>query len=61
MKLPQQQLLGAVRRHHRGRITRSATPAGVLPQDEWCEDVCHDTYEAGSEAQEDCLESCWED
>jgi hypothetical protein len=64
MKLPQQQLTGAMRKHYKGRMERSPAPshaAGIIPQDEGCENVCRDAYEAGSAEEEECLQSCWED
>jgi len=63
MKLPGQ-LHGAQRRHHRGRGTRATLAAhqgGIVPQDSWCEDMCWDAYDDGSDEQEECLESCWDD
>lgn len=64
MKPPEPQS-GAMRKSHRGRVRSSHTPglhySGVMPQDEWCEDVCHDTYDIGSDEHEDCLDWCREE
>ena len=53
MKLPNE-IQGVYRRSQRGMIVESM---GIIPQD-YCEDVCHEVYEIGSDEHQDCLENC---
>ena len=62
MKLPTKLHTATRSRRQRAKNThpRSASHAGVMPQDAWCEEVCQETYPRGSEARNDCMTRCWE-
>lgn len=68
MKLPSP--LSGICRGHRWERPASMTKRlgttphaqdGITPQQEWCEDVCQETYDVGSEEHEECLAFCRED
>jgi len=53
MKLPNS-ITGVFRRHSQGRVTHSR---GIAPQD-YCEDLCFENFEVGSDEHQECLENC---
>lgn len=63
MKLPGK--CAPVYRTHHPRHARvnghNGIPEGVRPQSVWCEDVCHQSYAAGSSQHIACLRRCRRD
>ncbi|MCA9470066.1 MAG: hypothetical protein KC643_32100 [Nitrospira sp.] len=53
MKIPQP-ISPVFRRNLRGRF---CSLSAVLPSD-FCEDVCHENYDIGSDEHQACLEDC---
>lgn len=63
MKVPDAERV-IYRRHQRRRTRRHrAIPdgSGVRPQDVWCEDVCHGSYDVDDPQHAQCLMDCRED
>ncbi len=54
MKMPTL-IQGVMRKNRRDVISGMG---GIVPQDAFCEDVCHQSYAVGSEDHEECLDDC---